>query len=75
MGKNGGMAIFYPLPGDLSALRSRSLELPAQKRKTKALRPEVIMSEIRLEKLRRLTLPPEIIAQAGLRQDDELEAS
>lgn len=33
------------------------------------------MSKIRLEKLRRLTLPPEIIAQAGLRQDDVLEAS
>jgi len=33
------------------------------------------MSKIRLEKLRRLTLPPEIIALAGLRQDDELEAS
>jgi bifunctional DNA-binding transcriptional regulator/antitoxin component of YhaV-PrlF toxin-antitoxin module len=33
------------------------------------------MSRIRLDKLRRLTLPPEIIAQAGLRQDDVLEAS
>jgi bifunctional DNA-binding transcriptional regulator/antitoxin component of YhaV-PrlF toxin-antitoxin module len=33
------------------------------------------MSKIRLEKLRRLTLPPEIIAQAGLRQVDVLEAS
>jgi DNA-binding transcriptional regulator/RsmH inhibitor MraZ len=33
------------------------------------------MSRIRLDKLRRLTLPPEIIAQAGLRQDDELGAS
>jgi len=33
------------------------------------------MSKIRLEKLRRLTLPPEIIAQAGLQQDDVLEAT
>lgn len=33
------------------------------------------MSKIRLEKLRRLTLPPEIIAQAGLHQDDVLEAT
>ena len=33
------------------------------------------MSKIRLGKLRRLTLPPEIVAQAGLRQDDVLEAS
>ncbi|OEZ94207.1 hypothetical protein DUPY_46560 [Duganella phyllosphaerae] len=33
------------------------------------------MSKVRLEKLRKLTLPPELIAQAGLRQDDVLDAT
>lgn len=33
------------------------------------------MSKIRLEKQRRLTLPPEIVAQAGLQQDDVLDAT
>ncbi|WP_156369633.1 AbrB/MazE/SpoVT family DNA-binding domain-containing protein [Duganella sp. Leaf126] len=33
------------------------------------------MSRIRLEKLRRLTLPADIIAQAGWRPDDVLDAS
>ena len=33
------------------------------------------MSKIRLEKQRQLTLPPEIVEQAGIRQHDMLEAS
>ena len=33
------------------------------------------MSRIRLEKLWQLTLPTEIIEQAGIRQNDMLEAS
>jgi len=33
------------------------------------------MSKIRLKKQRQFTLPPDIVAQAGLRQYDMLEAS